>query len=79
MTRLSMSFASVVLSIALAPAAQAYSTEPAVKLTDIVLTGNQIADAAEVCDGPIAPELVAILALPATASQPAAMALACAE
>lgn len=68
MTRLSISMAAVLLTMSLAPAAQAYGTDPAddtlSRLSQISFAAADTADAAGTCTIKVTPSLDAVLALP---------------
>lgn len=75
MPRLSIALAAATLTISLAPAASAYSTEPTFTIMDAAVT---LPDTADVCIPPISAALAKALALPEIASEAKLAQLACA-
>ncbi len=64
MSKLSLVFATALMAISLAPAAQAYSTEPLYTVTQVAMIEAGLPEAGEICEQPMQPELVAALGLP---------------
>jgi len=77
MTRLSIAFAAATLTLSLAPAANAYATEPTFTVTDAVVSMPQTAETGEICVSRISPELAKALALPRPNADARLATLAC--
>lgn len=79
MTKLSITFATVLLSFTLAPTVHAYGTQPAYTVLDVAASGPQTADAGEICISKVSPELATVLALPKPNSGTIVASAACAN
>ncbi len=78
MSKLSLAIATALMAISLAPAAQAYSTEPPYTVTQVAMIEAGLPEAGEICEQPMQPELVAALGLPKVVADSDQTELACA-